>query len=202
MPKIISPRRPARPKLPKRRRKAATSPYDEPGGIVPATTHIRSHKAPRGRVKVPAGPVPRHSSKATAETNAGHRATQGRHSTERAGARAQLAARARTPEHRYKDPGIRLTPSDIHPEPVGRNYPRRPETLRQTDPDAQTRQQLADRGRPARPHPLSGELARPNTPGRGSAPRPRSPLPGDPAPAVRGRRNGRPDLADVYFRRR
>lgn len=111
--------------------------------------------------------------------------------------RAQLADRYdRTPPAGQK---VRKTSAKFPGAPMGYrafegNWPR--PTVRVRETLEGTRSQLAQRRatRAAQgyasstPHRLSGEGARPAVRGRGVAPRPASPLPGDRTPVARGRR--------------
>lgn len=122
--------------------------------------------------------------------------TQGRQGTR---TRAQLADRAdRNPPAGQK---VRKTSSRFPGATMGYrafegNYPPR-SNLRVRETLEGTRSQLAQRraGRAAQgypastPHRLSGEGARSSVRGRGVAPRPASPLPGDRTPVARNRRN-------------
>jgi len=86
------------------------------------------------------------------------------------GARADVERRART----SRPLGARETPLERQ-DPYGtRNYP--PRTSRTKDPLARSRDQLAQRGGPARPHPKSGDNARQTVKAKGVARRPASTL--------------------------
>lgn len=220
------PRRPGRHRRPSGR---ASTPYDAPGGVVRGDARIRSHRAPRaataGRTATPARARP---------TGWGAPADE-RPRPPRAESRGKLAA---------GQPGRRVTPT--RDKPKADRGPLRPsprDRFARSTPMQRVEEReryirgsaLADRERYDRPgqgarrqmegradrktpkaHPMSAELARPNTVGRGRAQRPSSPLrdphaapgtkPGrhtrqDPPPAIHGR-GQHSGLAGVWFRPR
>lgn len=129
------------------------------------------------------------------------------------GARAQLEQRAtQRPPRAY---GQRVTPLENRPDKLGnRNWPAPRQRSAEATPAAtraaraaktpvSTREQLARRGGPAKPHPRSGDMARSDVKARGVAKRPASALRNphatnsEPTPVPRQRRH--PDTSGRTF---